>query len=117
MSKNIVKFWEEHDLAVDARKNGLAGRSRVCARRAAAHLIREYLLENKIDPGLKNGYDLILFMQKESIAPEAVKILHFFSEQVDINHSLPSNIDLVILLFDLAKELNVDISSRQKPIG
>lgn len=100
-------------MAVDARKNGLEGRSRVCARRAAAHLIREYLLNISIDPGNKNGYDLILLMQKESTAPQAAKILHLFTEQVDVNHNLPFNLDLIKSLFDLAKELKVDISNRE----
>lgn len=113
MSLYISNFWEEYDKAVQARKAGLEGRSRVCARRAAVHLVREYLHSENLDPGNINGFDLLIFLEKSSRDLHIKTTLGLYTEQVNVNYELPSKADLIGTLFDLAGYLNIPLEGGQ----
>jgi hypothetical protein len=91
---------------------GLEGRARVCARRAASILLRDYLNQrNELNPKL-NSMETIHYMQKKSENPELISLLSHFSERVNEGHQLPSGTDLVASLFELAQLLDNSIDKK-----
>jgi hypothetical protein len=91
---------------------GLEGRARVCARRAASILLRDYLNQrNELNPKL-NSMETIHYMQKKSENPELISLLSHFSERVNEEHHLPSSTDLVASLFELAQMLDISVDKK-----
>lgn len=79
-----------------ARKNGNEGMARVCARRAAGILIREYLAEKHVQIPNSSAHDLIIFLRDTpEISEDIQKILDHLIARVDSEHNLPESIDLI----------------------
>lgn len=108
------QFWAEYRKAQEAAVAGLEGRARVCARRAEAILLRDYLnRRNELDPKM-NTMDLINHIQKGSTSRELSMILSHFSEKVDKEHHLPSNTDLIASLFIIAQILEIKLNPQEE---
>ncbi len=102
-------FFKEYKTAIVARAQGLEGRARVCARRAAAALIAEYLEREQIEHASMNSLELILYLQQQTKKPELAHLLGRYSKPVNVDHQLDEGIDLITSLTDLAKLLEINI--------
>ena len=79
-----------------ARKNGNEGMARVCARRAAGILIREYLAEKHVLIPTNTAYSMIRFLRDTpGISPDIQQVLDHLTTRVDDEHNLPDNVDLI----------------------
>jgi hypothetical protein len=108
------QFWVELHNAQISLAAGLEGRARVCARRAASILLRDYLNQrNEVDLNL-NSMELIQFMQEKSQNPELSSLLSHFSERVNEEHHLPSDSDLIASLFELAQMLDISLNKKDE---
>jgi hypothetical protein len=79
-----------------ARREGLEGRARVCARRAAGAAIREYLDLRGLEAPGSSAYDLLAYLQgfgdvSADIRQAAGRLL----ARVDEDFTLPSGVDLL----------------------
>jgi len=110
---NRSVFWKEYKTALEAQAAGLEGRARVCARRAAGYLIQEYLEKQNNKPAKMNSIELIQFIQRTSNSSEMVSLLGHYSETVNIDHHLASDVDLVACLHTLARLLNIDLQQTE----
>ncbi len=101
------KIEEELSRAADARANGLEGRARVGARRAAGAAVREYLrLREGGEAVTGTAYDLLAALQDLPAVPEqARKSAALLLERVDENYALPPEIDLLAEARRLADSL------------
>ncbi len=78
-----------------ARDQGLEGRARVCARRAAGIAIREYL-QRQGQPVEGSAYDLLLALQARPELPESARhAAQMLTQRVTPDHTLPSKADLL----------------------
>jgi hypothetical protein len=102
-------FKKEYKAALDAQASGLEGKARVCARRVAGLLIQKYLATHDIDTIKMNSLDLIKHLQQTSDSPELALLLSHYSEVVNTDHKLASDIDLVANLPKLAQLLNINL--------
>ncbi|HEY9528224.1 MAG TPA: hypothetical protein VIR02_14110, partial [Anaerolineales bacterium] len=59
----------EFEKAEQARANGNEGQARVCARRAAGIVIREYLTRQGIRPPSVSAYDLLNLLKEDPRLP------------------------------------------------
>ena len=79
-----------------ARLDGNEGMARVCARRAAGILIREYLAKQQVQPPSNAVYDLLKFFRDmPGISIDIQQILDHLIARVDSEHNLPEGIDLI----------------------
>ena len=79
-----------------ARTNKNEGMARVCARRAAGILIRDYLAKKHISPPSSMAYDLFKFLRDSpEISTEIQQVLDHLLARVDSEHNLPDGIDLI----------------------
>jgi hypothetical protein len=104
-----ISFKTEYQTAQDAQADGLEGRARVCARRAAGILIQKYLETQNINHKNMNSLDLIKHLQQSSDTPELAFLLGYYSETVSSDHHLASDVDLVAKLPLLAHLLNINL--------
>jgi hypothetical protein len=89
-----------------ARSQGLEGRARVCARRAAGIAIREYLEQQGTPGSGTSAYDLLMELRNRSeIGPEIQDAAGFLVERVNEAFELPVDIDLLAQARWLAGEL------------
>lgn len=108
------QFWVELNNAQISLAAGMEGRARVCARRAASILIRDFLQRrNQLDLGL-NALETIQYLQKMPDKPELTTLLSHFSERVNEEHHLPSNTDLIASLFELALMLDISLTKKDE---
>ena len=85
----------ELDAAWSARRSGLEGRARVCARRAAGVALREYCKSHQI-PAPSSAIDLLRTVDALPGLPERVKgIAVHLLERVDVEFHLSSGVDLL----------------------
>ena len=88
----------EHELvrALQARDRGNEGQGRVCARRAAGIIAREYLARRGLHPGSRSAIDLLeqLRRQVDLPAPSLLLIEHL-TQRVDEAFRLPPDVDLI----------------------
>ena len=97
---------QELELAQTARNNGNEGRARVCARRAAGHVIGEYLFRNKIDLGTGSALERLRYIYSaENTDPEARETASHFLVHTTPEHKLPIEADLIADVDLLAKQL------------
>ena len=108
MNKHFT-FRKEYQSAQDAQASGLEGKARVCARRAAGILIQKYLETQNIDLIKTNSLDLIKYLQQTSDSPELALLLSHYSEVVNSDHHLSSDVDLVANLPKLAQLLSINL--------
>ena len=100
--------------AYAARADGNEGRARVCARRAAAIVIREYLDSRKVPYISSNAYDLIsTLIVLESAPANAREIAAHLLVRVSTEYLLPDSMDLLAETQDLANILGFTISGQE----
>lgn len=104
-----LSFQKEYRVALDSRSLGLDGRSRVCARRAAAILVREYLDQKLWEIPAGNDIQLLQFLADQQISPKINSLLDLYLQKVDINFHLHVDVDLISSLFSLADALEIEI--------
>jgi hypothetical protein len=79
-----------------ARHDGFEGRARVCARRAAGIAIRSYASAHQLNMAETSAYDLLNALEQiPGIPDEAVLAARLLTERVDVDFSLPAEIDLI----------------------
>ncbi len=89
-----------------ARAVGNEGRSRVCARRAAGEIAREFLQRQGIALSTPSAYDILRSLQASPIvSPQAREVAGHFLMRVDADFHLPVDADLLVEARWLAAEL------------
>jgi len=87
---------KELQMAADARARGNEGQARVCARRAAGVVIREYFLRRGALIRISSAFDLLqAFMDFPEIPEEARRAATTLTLRVNEQFKLPVNADLV----------------------
>lgn len=91
-----MKIEEELANAEAARRAGLEGRARVCARRAAGAAIREFMeLRGETLPG-PSAVDLLEHLQtRPDVSPELHQAAGHLLARVDESFNLPDAVDLL----------------------
>ena len=86
----------EFEKAEQARANGNEGQARVCARRAAGIVIREYLTRRGIRPPSVSAYDLLNLVKEDPRLPGDLKLIaNHLTLRVTEEFKLPVNADLI----------------------
>ena len=86
----------EFEKAEQARANGNEGKARVCARRAAGIVIREYLTRQGIHPPSVSAYDLLNLLKEDPRLPSDLKLIaDHLTLRVTEEFKLPVNADLI----------------------
>jgi hypothetical protein len=78
-----------------ARKDGMEGRARVCARRAAGAAFAKLLSDNYQVPGVSMMNALSLACENGRFPLEVQNAARRLTLSVDANHELPEKIDLI----------------------
>jgi hypothetical protein len=92
--------------AEEARQARNEGRARVCARRAAGHIIEEYLYRKKIQFPNKSAYARIKYLADQpDITPKSREVLKHLTIRATPDHTLPIEADLIADVRVLALEL------------
>ena len=98
MLEEIVRLQIEGEISRGeaARAKGNEGMARVCARRAAGILIRDYLAKQNVLPPVSNTFDLLrYFRDLPGNSAEIQQVLDHLIIRVDSAHNLPEDIDLI----------------------
>jgi hypothetical protein len=101
-----TQFKLEIANALLSRNSGNEGKARVCARRAAGLVVREYLLRNGFensDPSVVVNLNFLL--QQAEIPPQIQDIISHFLVRITPDGNLPIDADLIEEAQWLAKEL------------
>jgi hypothetical protein len=85
----------ELEKARRARAAGNEGRARVCARRAAGWVAREYLTAREIPAGSDAFEALQSLMSQPGLAPDLRRAAEELTRRVDQDFSLPDGMDLI----------------------
>lgn len=89
-----------------ARRKGNEGMARVCARRAAGHIIRTYFESQGKHPPAAGAYQLLRGLSEEAGVSEGVRqVAHQFTLPITFEHELPVDTDLIEDVRWLAHEL------------
>lgn len=90
------QYRKEIQQAEVARQAGNEGKARVCARRAAGHVIGEYLRrEGQVPPG-SSAYARLQFLRSlPGITPQAREAAHHLLLRITPDHNLPVETDLI----------------------
>jgi hypothetical protein len=100
-------FEAEIEMAEAARLVGNEGRARVCARRAAGRVARNYLETHGLVIRNRSAYDYLLKLSEmEGIEPDIQRVIRRFLLKVDEAYQLPAEIDLIADARFLADRLN-----------
>ena len=100
------KYLRELQRGEQARAEGNEGMARVCARRAAGVVVREYFHRQNISmpkPGALNA--LKILSQSEQVSLRVRDIAVHFVWQITTEHLLPGDVDLLAEARWLANEL------------
>jgi len=103
------KFELEIQHARSSRSCGMEGRARVCARRAAAILVRDYLQNHGGIPVQMNDLQILSLLAKKAPSSQISALLTGYLEQVDPMYHLASGADLIADLDKLATLLGIEI--------
>jgi hypothetical protein len=105
-------FDSELQKAESARAYGNEGRARVCARRAAGIVIREYMAKQGLAPTGPSAYDLLRDLQRiQGLSPKLYEVSEHFLAHVTTDWQLPFQADLI----DEARWLAVELlASKEK---
>jgi hypothetical protein len=99
-------FEKELQMAADARERGNEGQVRVCARRAAGVVIREYFLRGDVSNRISSAFDLLqTLLEFPEIPEEARRAAKTLTLRVNEEFRLPINADLVEEARTLCKSL------------
>lgn len=86
----------EMTMAIAARNQGNEGMARVCARRAAGIVVRDYLDRHEIDAAGLNNFEILIDKGiRENLPAAVIPLLENLSMRVDENYTLPAEIDLL----------------------
>jgi len=97
---------KELKLAEDARQAGNEGRARVCARRAAGHVVGEYLRREGITNKSESALDRLRYLVSYSKTPALTKVtVDHFLVHTTPEHKLPIDVDLITDVDLLARDL------------
>lgn len=117
-----ARIVEELARGAAARQDGLEGRARVCARRAAGAAIREYLeLRGLRAPG-SSAYDLLAYVQDLADAPGFIpaeisrdvrRAAGNFLVRVNEDYTLPGDVDLLAEAAWLAEVLEAGLTQAE----
>jgi HEPN domain-containing protein len=96
MTDWIITYQREMALAVTARERKNEGQARVCARRAAGIVIREYYQQRGIRISTPSAYDLLKLLMEDFSQPEAVRqSAAYLTLRVTEEFKLPVDVDLI----------------------
>jgi hypothetical protein len=99
-------FEKELLMAENARAVGNEGMARVCSRRAAGIIIKEYIHLKGYPHFGSSAYEQLKWLQSEKKAPpQAHEIATLLLTRVDYNHNLPQEVDLIQETRNLAELL------------
>ncbi len=102
----ISKFRWEISSAERARLEGNEGRARVCARRAAGAVLKEFYRRQGLDPVGSSAYDRLIFLSTYSGVSQGVQeAARHFTVRITPDHELPIEADLIAEARWLAGEL------------
>ncbi len=97
--------------AEKARQEGLEGRSRVCARRAAGMVLRAYYETHPMTPAPPSAYDTLQLLRDDpQMNPELRQIAELLLTRVNQDFHLPEEIDLVAATRRLVEIIEKDIN-------
>ena len=100
------KYSQEIQLALDARARGNEGQARVCARRAAGEVVREYFHRRGVSVRTYSAYDLLKTLLEIPTLPEvARREAEFLTMRVTEAFILPVEVDLLQSAANLAQSL------------
>ena len=110
MSSNDWRDKTDRELAQArrARKMGNEGMARVCARRAAGHIIAEYYRRIGNPPGSQDAgaLKLIRRLSSDATASEQIRqVAGYFALNVTEEHTLPGEVDLLTEIIWLMEAL------------
>lgn len=89
-------FEKELQMAGDARARGNEGQARVCARRAAGAIVREYLLRCGVSSRTSSAFDLLKsLLELPDVPDEARRAAEYLTLRVNEDFQLPAAINLV----------------------
>jgi hypothetical protein len=101
-----VIFDQEIENAQAARSSGNEGKARVCARRAAGVVAREYFARRNERYHLRSAYQNLQTLRDHPDTPQSIRqITGHFLERITEEHELPSDADLIVAARRLAAEL------------
>lgn len=90
------KYWQEINRANDVRAKDNEGQARVCARRAAGIVLREYFARRNIQAASPSAYDLLkLLLEMDDIPADVRQSAEYLTLRVNEEFKLPVGIDLV----------------------
>jgi len=90
------KIDKEFELAEQARAKNNEGQARVCARRAAGIVIREYLTRKGIRSQSSSAYDLLNLLKEDPLlSPDLKLIVDHLTLRVTEEFKLPVEADLI----------------------
>ena len=105
-SEWFFKYRRELDRGHRARQEGNEGMARVCARRAAGELVREYFHRHNIPVSSPSALNLLkILAQATEVSPRVREIATHFVWQITTEHILPGDVDLLAEIEWLEKEL------------
>jgi len=88
-------YYDELNQAREAHENGLEGRSRVCARRAAGTALAVYYKDSISQPG-NSVMDYLQMAKGDHRLPEEIQhAAERLTHQVNADHHLPVGFDLI----------------------
>lgn len=100
------QYTTEIQRARHARAEGKEGMARVCARRAAGEVIREYFRRTRVSLEKPSAlHALKTLAQTEGVSPRIREIATHFIWQITPDHTLPDDVDLLAEVGWLADEL------------
>lgn len=92
----VIKFEAELAQAQAARQLGNEGMARVCARRAAGLVSREYLQRQGVPLSGSSAYDHIRSLSiLPGLTPEVQEVTGHFLLRITPEHNLPVDADLI----------------------
>jgi hypothetical protein len=91
-----IQYEKEIQQAEEARYRGNEGKARVCARRAAGHVIGEYLRRNGLAAPGSSAYTRLQYLRSlPEIPPQAQEAAHHLLLRITPEHNLPVETDLI----------------------
>jgi len=103
------KFAAEIQMAVEVRALGNEGQARVCARRAAGAVLREYFQRRGLPVRSSSAYDLLKeLLDLPDLPDPAYRAAEYLTLRVTEDFKLPLDVDLVQEARTLAESLLPD---------
>lgn len=102
----LLKFNSELQRGMQARAEGNEGMARVCARRAAGEVIREYFQRKDIALARPSALNALKTLSETpDVSPRVREIATHFVWQITTEHILPGDVDLLEEVQWMAQEL------------